>query len=102
MPKLSIVAHSCHKGIAIGFVSDGILVAIAIIIINETGHSNQEMLTRDGVVLCAVGEFIESVEVYTAVEVPNWGGMIGFPDPYQRLGSHRCSDSSPIKFPSLF
>jgi hypothetical protein len=74
MPKLSIVAHSCHKRIAIGFVSDGILVAIAIIIINEACHTNKEVVAGDRVVFSTVGEFIEGVKIYAAVEIPDWWG----------------------------
>jgi hypothetical protein len=52
-------------------VGDCILIAIAIIIIHETGHSDDErFFVRDGVVGGSVGVLIVGIDKDTTVEIP--------------------------------
>jgi hypothetical protein len=45
VPELSVVSHSCEKSVTVRFVVNCVLVAVTIIIVNETGHANKEVVT---------------------------------------------------------
>lgn len=74
MPKLCIVSHTGEESLAVGFMVDGVFVAVAIVVVYEASHSNFERGALGGVVDGAECYFIEGVKEDTAVEIPDGRG----------------------------
>jgi hypothetical protein len=68
------MSHASHKSIAIGFVVDGVFVAIAIVIVDEPSHADEEVIAGDRIIFGTVGKFVECVKVHTTVEIPDGRG----------------------------
>jgi hypothetical protein len=76
VPELCIVSHVREEAGARVLVLNCIFAAVAVIIVDKSGHANFQGFAGDGVVGSAVSKAVKGVEEDAAIEVPD--GRAGF------------------------